>query len=118
MHQLAAVRKIKAGDIVRRLVLSWLFSVLIQYMLLPSRLKDLSGVDGIANMSFVVTVLITLFGTFILTMISMRLNTAVTERILLAAVFGVLSAVSLTASFSPALLAACAVIFVILAVFA
>ena len=118
MHQPATIREIKAGEIVRRLVLSWLFSVLIQYMLLPSRLKDLSGVDGIANMSFVFTVLMTLLGTLILTVISMRLDTAATERILIAATFGALSAVSLTASFSPALLAACAVMFAILAFFA
>lgn len=118
MRGLTAIRKIKADGTVRRLVLSWLFSALLQYTLLPAELKDLSDIGGIARMSFGTTMLMTVLGTFILTLISMLWNTAVAERILSAAIFGVLSAVSLAASFSPALLAACAVIFAILVVYA
>ncbi len=105
-------------DLIRRLLLSWLSAAAIEYFLLPAAIRDLSRLNGLAQMSLARVLLLTLCFTAVLFALSFFFRTAKTERWGIAAVFALLAIGSLCADFSLPYLIACAGILVLLLVFA
>ena len=99
---------------IRRLILSWLLAAGIEYMILPSALRDLSGLSGIAEMSLIRMIPVTCAAFALLSAIQVDSM----ERWLMAVAFAVLAAVSLAASFTWPLLIACMLILAVLVVYA
>ena len=53
MPALRIKQKARTSDLLRRIILSWLVAVLIEYFILPNELRDLAKLDGLAQMSLV-----------------------------------------------------------------
>lgn len=103
---------------VRRLMLAWLAAAMAEYLLLPAALRELSGLAGLAQMSAGRMILVTAALFVLLAAVSRLLPTRNGERWALAAVFGVLAAASLAASFTWAFGAVCLLVTVMLGVYA
>lgn len=100
--------------VIRKILLSWLSAVTIEYALLPVQLKDLQSLTGLAQMSlFRILLLTAAFLIFFLI-----LNRPQWERWLIPTVFAALSAVSLCCVFSFEYLIACLLILLCLTVYA
>ena len=104
-------------DLLRRMILSWLLAVVIEYFLLPGELRDLVKLDGLTRMSLGRVIGVTIGFTAALTGIDCFARTGTAERWGIAAAFAVLAVTVLRSSFTWAFLAACAAVLVILAVF-
>ena len=102
---------------IRHVLLSWLLAVLIEYLILPSELRDLADLDGLAQMSFVRVIGITCGITVLLIGISFLFKTKKIERWCIAAVVAVLATTALRVSAAWAFLVVCVLVLVILAVF-
>ncbi len=98
MPALKSNTKMQPADIMRRIILSWLFAVLIEYLILPSELRDLAELDGLAQMSFVRVIGITCGIAALLTGISFFVKTRKIERWCILAAFAVLAIAALRAS--------------------
>ena len=105
------------SGIVRHIILSWLMAVLIEYFILPSGLRDLAKLDGLAQMSFGRVIGITCGIAVLLTGISCFVKTRIVERWCIVAVFAALAITALRASFTWAFLAVCILVLVFLVVF-
>ena len=101
----------------RHVILSWLLAVVIEYFILPSELRDLAKLDGLAQMSFVRVIGITCGIAVLLTGISFFFKTTKMERWCIIAVFAVLAITALRVSATWAFLTVCILVLVILAVF-
>lgn len=112
------LRRFQTADLIRQLLAAWLLAVTVEYLLLPSWLRDLSGVDGLAVMSLGRVLLLTALGTVLLWGISRFVNTVSVERWCVVGIFAVLAAVSLRASYSKGLLGVCIVLLALLVVYA
>lgn len=117
MPALKNFRRFKAPDIVRQIVLSWLLAVLIEYLLLPVELRNLSQLGGLAQMSLIRVSGLTCGGAILLFTLSHFINTTQIERWGIVGTFGILALTALQASFTWAFLAVCILILAILAVF-
>ena len=110
--------KIKHGihvsDMLRRIILSWLIAVVIEYFILPSELRNLAELDGLAQMSLVRVIGFTGVVAFLLTGISLFVRTRSTERLGVVAAFAILALAGLLSSFSWAFLAVCVVVLILL----
>ena len=104
-------------SLIRHVIHSWLLAVLIEYLILPSELRDLADLDGLAQMSFVRVIGITCGIAVLLTGISFLFKTKKIERWCIVAAFAVLAIVALRASASWPFLVVCVLVLVILAVF-
>ena len=104
-------------SLLRHVILSWLLAVVIEYFILPSELRDLSKLDGLAQMSFDRVIGFTCGIAVLLTGISFFVKTREIERWCIVAVFAVLAITALCVSATWAFLAVCILILVILAVF-
>lgn len=102
---------------IRCIFFAWLLAVTTEYFLLPSELRGLAQLEGLALMSFARVVGITCGVSILLFAISQLINTANIGRWSIVAVFAVLVATTLFASFSWAYLAACLLILVALVFF-
>ncbi len=102
---------------VRRMLLSWLSAVMIEYLILPNGLRNLSTSDGLAQMSLVAVIGMTVVFTILLTGIACVAKTEKAERFGIVAVFAVLEIIALRSNTSGAFLAVCALISVGLVVF-
>lgn len=102
---------------IRHLLLAWLGAALLEYLLLGQNLQSLDRLDGIAAMSFLRLILVTLLLAGALWAISLRLCIARYERFGCAVVFAVLSAVMLSNNFSWAMLVFSALVFAVLMVY-
>lgn len=98
-------------------MLSWLAAVLIEYLLLPAPLRDLSDLHGLARMSLFRVTAITCGGAALLTALSRSARARALERWCTAALFALLSVLSLCASFTWPYFALCALITAVLAVY-
>ncbi|MBQ8497980.1 MAG: DUF2079 domain-containing protein [Clostridia bacterium] len=105
------------SDLVRHMLLSWLLAVLIEYFILPNEWRDLSKLDGLAQMSLISVIGMTCVFTVLLTRISCLVKTEKAERFGIVIVFAVFEIVALRANASWAFLAVCTLIFVILVSF-
>lgn len=105
-------------DFVRHIILSWLLAVLTEYLLLPSELRDLAELEGLAQMSFIRVIAITFVVAVLLFAVSCLLNIRKMERWSIVAVFAVLTVVALTATTNLAFLVVLNFILVVLVVYA
>ena len=113
---------VKAGlcpaDLVRRILLAWLAAVTMEYLLLPSDLRDLSGLEGLGQMSLIRVAAVTAGLTLALLLAGRFWNTAAAERWAMAAVFGVFAMTAVAASPAGAFGIACALVLVVLGAYA
>ena len=105
-------------DFVRHFFLSWLVAVLIEYLILPSELRNLAELEGLAEMSFVRVIAITFAFAVILFAVSCLLNIRTMERWSIVAVFAFLTVAALTATTNLAFLVVLNFILVVLVVYA
>lgn len=108
---------LKGADLARCALSAWLLGVTLEYLLLPGELRALEGLDGFAHMSLGRVLGVTCAGTGLLLLLSLCASGRAARRWMLPGCFGVLSALALSASFSWALLGACVLIFLVLAVY-
>lgn len=109
---------IRPPNLIRRILVSWLLAVTIEYLLLPAELRDLSGLQGLRQMSLLRVLSVTGLGTVLLSGISRFCRSGKAERWGITALFAVLAAAALTASYSPAFLGACLIVLGILILYA
>ena len=105
-------------DFVRHFFLSWLLAVLTEYLILPSELRDLAELEGLAEMSFVRVIAITFAFAVILFAVSCLLNIRTMERWGIVAVFAIITVVALWATTTWAFIVVLNLILVILVVYA
>ena len=104
-------------SLVRHIILAWLTSVAIEYFKLPEPLRDLSKLDGMAQMSLERVLLLTYCFTVVLYVISTFLKIDKFERWAIALVFSLIAGGTLWASISRSYLAVCVLILTALVVF-
>lgn len=117
MPALRIKQKNRTSDLLRRIILSWLVAVLIEYFILPSELRDLAKLDGLAQMSLVRIVGITCGIVLLLTALSFFVKTQFAERWGMVAAFALLTVGGLIASFTWSFLAVCGIVLILLVVF-
>ncbi len=105
------------SGVVRQIILSWLFAVMLEYLRLPGARRDLARLDGLAQMSLIRVIAVTCGGMLLLSGISRFVNTAKVERWAIVGVFGILAIAALRASFTWAFLAVCILVLIFLVVF-
>ena len=106
------------GALLRHLLLGWLMAATLEYLLLPQNLKPLTQLQGIAQMSLVRVLLFTLCFGGALTFLSV--NYAAfwrAERWMFFGVFGLLSILALSASYTTPFLLLCLLILGILVIY-
>ncbi len=109
--------KIEIPDLVRRVLISWILAVSVEWFLLPGALRSLAALDGLKHMSLVRVIVITCAGTVCLQTASAWLDVRKAERWSLVCVFSVLAFWALRANFSWAFLGICALLEIGLIVF-
>ena len=102
----------------RRLLTGWFFAVTLEYLRLTVQLRPLKLLSGIAGMDLARVLLLTFAAAALLTGLSLIINTDKFEKWFLFSTFAMLSGASLWVSYSMAFLVICAVILVILAIYA
>ena len=83
-----------------RMIVAWLLAACVEYLLLPTGIRDLSKLDALAQMSLIRLLGIGSVVFTILTALACRFHTEKTERLSLAVMFAVLCALSLSSSFT------------------
>ena len=106
------------GDILRRMLLSWLTAVLVQYLSLRAELRGLEGLEGLAAQSVLLLLGMAAFLFVLLSLLARRFETLRLERWAIFVVFGILMITSLRASFAPRYLLACLMVLGVLGVYA
>ena len=111
------LQKRYVSGVVRQIILSWLFAVMLEYLRLPGALRDLARLDGLAQMSLIRVIAVACGGILLLSVISRFVNPAKVERWAMVGVFGILAIAALRASFTWAFLAVCILVLIFLVVF-
>lgn len=111
------LQKRYVSGVVRQIILSWLFAVMLEYLRLPGALRDLARLDGLAQMSLIRVIVVACGGILLLSVISRFVNPAKVERWAMVGVFGILAIAALRASFTWAFLAVCILVLIFLVVF-
>lgn len=102
------------GALIRRFLAAWIVAVTVEYLLLTFSLRNLSNLDGLAQMSLMRIFIVSAFLFVLLRFIpNSRFH-----RWLMVGAFAVLALTSLCANFSWAFLCLCGLILVILVAFA
>ena len=104
------------GDVCRRMLLSWLTAVLVQYLCLSPGNRSLEGLEGLAAQSVWLLLGLTAAVFGLLFCLAWRFDTVQAERWAMFGVFGILVAMSLCASLTPGYLLGCLVFQAILGV--
>lgn len=105
--------------IIRKVIAGWLTAVALEYWLLPSSLRDLSGLDGLSEMSMGWIIAITVgISLFLLGVDHFVANTDLIERWFIVGAFCALMIGVLISSFTPALLITCLLISAVLVIYA
>ena len=112
-----SLQKRYVSGVVRQIILSWLFAVMLEYPRLPGALRDLARLDGLAQMSLIRVIAVACGGILLLSVISRFVNPAKVERWAMVGVFGILAIAALRASFTWAFLAVCILVLIFLVVF-
>ncbi len=99
----------------RRILLSWLMAVAVEYFLLPAELRNLSGLEGLERMSLLRVTLLTCSLSATLLGLSFWKPCPHMERWAIAGILGTVLLAALCSSFSWSFLAAC-LLMVLLAV--
>lgn len=111
-------KKQAASQFIRRMILSWLFGVTLQYLLLPVGLRSLRGLEGLKQMSLLGVIASALGGAVLLRTLSRHENTGKVERQAMVGIFIILASAALRASFTWAFLGVCAFLLALLVAFA
>ena len=111
------LQKRYVSGVVRQIILSWLFAVMLEYLRLPGALRDLARLDGLVQMSLIRVIAVACGGILLLSVISRFVNPAKVERWAMVGVFGILAIAALRASFTWAFLAVCILVLIFLVVF-
>lgn len=106
------------GEWIRHLLLSWLFSALLEYLFLPQSLQSMTQLDGLAAMSFPRLLIMTAVFTLILLVLSCRYRIIVWERWAIVGVFLLLTVAVLSNTYTDAFFLFCCLILTVLAVYA
>lgn len=109
--------RLKIPNLIRQILVAWLLAAVIEYLRLPSQLRDLSSLDGLAQMSLPRILAITCIGTGLLWLLSHFARTRTAERWSLPCIFAVLAAAALRASFTWAFLGVSLLILAVLIVY-
>ena len=105
------------SNTIRRIILSWLLAAVVEYWILPGKMRNLAGLDGLAQMSLV-RMLGIACGSFLLLSAGSRFGCRIrAERWCIVFLFCVLMITALHASFTWAFLSVCILILVLLIVF-
>jgi len=114
MPALRIKQKTRTSDLLRHIILSWLVAVLIEYFILPSELRDLAKLDGLAQMSLVRIAGIACGIVLLLTALSLFARTRLVERWGMVAAFALLAVAGLIASFTWPFLVVCGLVLILL----
>ena len=107
-----------AGELIRHLLLAWLFSTLLEYLFLPQDLQNITQLSGIAAMSMPRLLILTVLFTAVLWALSQRYRIILWERWAILGVFALLTGAVLTNTYTDAFFLFCAVIMAAMAVYA
>ena len=102
--------KITAPDMARRLLLSYLVAVTVEFFLLPEEMRNLTGLEGLREMSLLRVLWITACFSGFFTGISCYFRTKMLERWAFLPVFGLLSYGAVVSSDGDAFLGLCLLI--------
>ena len=105
-------------DLFRQLILSWLIAVTLEVILLPAQLRDLTNLEGLAQMSLGRLVVVIAVITIVLFGLSRIWNTVLLERMLYPVVFACLSFLFIEKSYSTEYVTICLVLLMGLIVYA
>ena len=108
---------LRPSGLIRRLLIAWLLAVLVEYMLLPGELRNLSGLTGLRQMSFPRLVTVTALVTVALTVLSKYFKTITAERWCVPALFLCMTVLAMVASPSIPLLWASLLVLAVLLVY-
>lgn len=108
-------RQYGVADFVRQLVLSWLFAVAVEFLLLPEFLRRLSGLNGLAQMSLARVLGVTFAATLLLYVLSWLVKGRIAERWGIVLAFGILMIAALSSSFTWAFFGICVLSLAVLA---
>lgn len=111
-------RVFSTGAVIRRLLLAWLLVGTVQYTVLPQPQQLLGGTDGLAALSFPLTVGLTAAVFAGLCVLGRFFDSGVWERWAMPLCFGWYAAVALSVSFSVPFLLACLAVLAILGIYA
>lgn len=104
--------------LLRRVLTGWLLAVTLEYLLLPVQLRDLASLAGLAEMSPLRVTVVTVAAAGLLYAASLLWPNPSAERWTLFGLFALLSGASLWVTFSWGFLGLCALVLVMLAVYA
>ena len=113
----AIKNKITAPDMVRRLLLSYLVAVTVEFFLLPEEMRNLTGLEGFREMSLLRVLWITACFSVFFTGISCYFRTKMLERWAFLPVFGLLSYGAVVSSDGDAFLGLCLLILAAMVVY-
>lgn len=108
---------ISVPALIRKLLLAWLLAVTVEYLLLPAGVRDLAKLTGLAQMSGLRILLITVALAAVLVALSRIKREALVERWALVAAFACLALAALLSSFTWPFLVICLLILGLLAVY-
>ncbi len=106
-----------AASLIRHLLLAWLIAAAGELLLLPSPLRTMNGLQGLAAMSLPRLLIVTGIVFSLLESLSRLLHRRM-ERFLLLGIFAVLAAAALMSAFTWAFLTVCVLVFALLTVYA
>lgn len=110
-------QRLRTAELIRQILTSWLFAVIIEYLLLPSEYRNLTKLDGLARMSMT-RVLGVICGITILQLILFRrIHSSKIERWSLPVVYSVLAVAVLHSSATWPFIGICCLIFSALVIF-
>ena len=104
--------------LVRKVLVAWLLAVTVEYLILPPSLRDLASLEGLARMSGLRIIVMTIAAMAALLALSRIKGHGLIERWALVAVFAVLALAALVASFTWPFLGACLLVLGLLIVYA
>lgn len=105
-------------DLIRRILLSWITAVAVEYWLLPQELRALSALDGLAQMSLLRVFAVTAVLTVLLSLAGNAWPTAKAERWAMVTIFAAYAATALSASYTLAFAITCGMALAVLLVYA
>ena len=116
MMLLDRFRTRRVTDWVRQLATGWLFAVLLEYLLLPGAARGLAGLAGLAEMSLVRVLVVTLSASVSLDLLPG--STVKYQRWAPVVLFGLLAGLSMPSSFAKGYFLLCGVVAAVLVVYA
>ncbi len=114
MQKPVILNKITIPDLVRNIIFSWVFAALTEYIILPSDLRNLAALDGLAEMSFVRLIVVACVVLIVISTISVFVKSTVIGRLTIVSVFFALALAALLSSATLAFLCACILVMLIL----